>query len=689
MTTNNRFRFEVEYKGSNVCIDDDLFIVGSEAVLGSWKVEAAKKMHWTRSHIWTCSDLFLPSEFQYKYFARNKKGEIAWEQCENRIVRLSENETYRAGKVTEPTIEVRLEDSWAKAPHNHVDISRKKWWKEAVVYQIYPRSFLDSNGDGIGDLRGVISKLDYLKDVGVDVIWLSPVYKSPNDDNGYDISDYEQISEEFGTLSDWEELLNEMHKRGMKMVMDLVVNHTSDEHRWFTESRKSKDNPYRDYYIWKPPHSVTGKEPNNWASFFGGSVWQLDEATGEYYLHLFSKKQPDLNWENPKLREEIWKMMEFWLRKGIDGFRMDVINVISKSPNYPDAMEKVEGLYHWGGDFFVNGPRLMEFLGEMKAKVLTKYDILTVGETPFFGVEDACRLTNENRGVVNMLFHFELMDVDTRPGRDKWHVQQWKLGDIKDIMSGWQIELQGRGWNSLYLENHDQPRSVSRFGDSENFHKESAKMLATWLHMMQGTIYIYQGQEIGMTNVKFESIDQYRDLETKNAYRDLVTNTHIFSEKEMMDAIHKKSRDNARTPMQWNGGSNAGFTSGTPWIHLNPNHVMINVEKQQKDPDSILNYYKRLVVIRKKYPIVVYGSFVPLSEDHTEIYAYLRTFYHHKMIVVANFSANTPVFEYAPTWQFSSSRLLISNYDVNESESFSKFKLRPYEARVYLIESTV
>jgi oligo-1,6-glucosidase len=388
---------------------------------------------------------------------------------------------------------------------------RKTWWKESVVYQIYPRSFCDSNGDGIGDLRGIIRKLDYLEELGVNVVWLCPVYKSPNDDNGYDISDYRNIMDEFGTLADWEELLAGLHQRGIKLVMDLVVNHTSDEHPWFLESRKSKDNPYRDYYIWRPPKD--GREPNNWASHFGGSAWQYDEATGEYYLHLFSRKQPDLNWENPRVRAEVYEMMEWWLQKGVDGFRMDVINMISKVPGLPDAPVLTPDRYQYGGRNFINGPRLLEYLHEMKRNVLSKYNILTVGETPLVTTRKAIEITHEETGVLNMVFQFEHMrlDADRGAGSSRRSVKPWRLAGLKRVMTRWQKDLEDKGWNSIYLTNHDHPRAVSRFGDDGRYRVESAKMLATLTLMLQGTPYIYQGEEIGMTNVAFESIADYRD----------------------------------------------------------------------------------------------------------------------------------------------------------------------------------
>ncbi len=418
-----------------------------------------------------------------------------------------------------------------------------KWWKESVVYQIYPRSFQDSDGDGIGDLRGIIGRLDYLKELGVDVVWLSPVYKSPNDDNGYDISDYQDIMDEFGTLADWEELLAEMHARGIRMVMDLVVNHSSDEHPWFVESRKSKDNPYRDFYIWRP--AKDGREPNNWESFFSGSAWQYDEATDEYYLHLFSKKQPDLNWENPALRQKIYEMMRWWLDKGIDGFRMDVITMLSKTPGLPDAPVVGDKPYHWGGQYFIHGPRLMEYLSEMNREVLSRGDILTVGEAVMATTEHAIDLTNEETGHLNMLFQFEHMDLDRDPGSmsAKWALKRWDLLDLKRVMTRWQRDLEGKGWNSLYLSNHDQPRSVSRFGDDGYYRVQSAKLLATFLHMLQGTPYVYQGEEIGMTNVRFPSIDDYRDIETLNMYREFVHDRGI-------DPAHRHGRHPRQEPRQ-------------------------------------------------------------------------------------------------------------------------------------------
>jgi oligo-1,6-glucosidase len=557
-----------------------------------------------------------------------------------------------------------------------------RWWKESVVYQIYPRSFYDSNGDGIGDLRGIIQKLDYLKDLGVDVVWLSPVYKSPNDDNGYDISDYQGIMDEFGTMADWEALLAEMHRRGIRLVMDLVVNHTSDEHPWFVESRKSRGNPYRDYYVWRP--GKDGHEPNNWLSFFGGSAWQYDEATGEYYLHLFSKKQPDLNWENPTVRREIYDMMRWWLDKGIDGFRMDVITMLSKVPGLPDAPVTSAGRYQWAGQYFIHGPRLSEFLNEMKREVLSKYDILTVGEALAATTEHAIELTHEQTGHLNMLFQFEHMAVDRE--RDsalgKWGTRRLDLLELKRVMSRWQTELADKGWNSLYLANHDQPRPVSRFGDDRRYRVQSAKLLATFLHLLQGTPYVYQGEEIGMTNVAFASIDDYRDIETLNVYREFVEERGLDRERAMA-LIHATSRDNARTPMQWDDRDNAGFTTGTPWIRVNPNYREINVSQALADPDSVFHYYRKLIQQRKQNPVIVHGRYDLILEAHEQIYAFTRTLDDDRLLVILNFTGDTPVFALPTELSFSEKELLIGNYEVDPAEDIRLLTLRPYEARVH------
>lgn len=561
----------------------------------------------------------------------------------------------------------------------------KTWWKESVVYQIYPRSFKDSNGDGIGDLRGIIEKLDYLKELGIDVVWLCPVYKSPNDDNGYDISNYRDIMDEFGTLDDWQELLDGMHQRGIKLIMDLVVNHTSDEHPWFVEARKSKDNPYRDYYIWRP--GKNGREPNNWASHFSGSAWQYDEATGEYYLHLFTKKQPDLNWENPKVRAEVYDLMRWWLGKGIDGFRMDVINMISKAPGFPDVPVRSSDRYQFDNRYFINGPRLLEFLQEMKQNVLSKYDILTVGETPAVTPQNAIDFTNEETGALSMVFQFQHMelDVDKSIGASRLTVKPWSLLELKRITTLWQKELESKGWNSVYLTNHDQPRAVSRFGNDKEYRDESAKMLATFTLMLQGTPYIYQGEEIGMTNIAFETIEDYRDVETLNMYREFVHKKGA-DPRSIMKAINAKSRDNARTPIQWDDSENAGFTSGSPWVKVNANYKEINVKKALADPNSIFHYYKKLIEIRKRNSVVVYGSYNLLLEADEKIYAFTRVLDNDRLLIVLNFSDGKAAFAMPENISYSKAELLIANYDVSFAEDIRRFDLRPYEARVYRLK---
>jgi oligo-1,6-glucosidase len=554
------------------------------------------------------------------------------------------------------------------------------WWQSSVVYQIYPRSFADSNGDGVGDLRGILQKLDYLQELGVDVIWLSPVYQSPNDDNGYDISDYQAINQEFGTMADWDELLAAMHHRGLKLIMDLVVNHTSDEHPWFVESRKYKDNPYRDYYIWRP--AKNSREPNNWSSAFGGSAWQLDPATGEYYLHLFSKKQPDLNWENPRVRQEIYQMMRWWLDKGVDGFRMDVINFISKAPGLPDANSPKGERYQFGGRHYVHGPRLSEYLDEMKREVLSNYDVLTVGEMPMVTSAQAAEITDQETGQLSMVFQFEHMDLDNDPaGSSKFDAKRYELADLKRVLTRWQKDLAGRGWNSSYLANHDQPRSVSRFGDDGRYRVESAKLLATLLHLLHGTPYIYQGEEIGMTNVKFESIDDYRDIETLNTYREMIRGQRL-APRTALRKIHAKSRDNARTPMQWDDTPNAGFTTGKPWIGLNRNYVQINVRNALATAGSIFHYYQRLIRLRRDNPVIVYGGYDLLDTD-PRIYAFTRTLDDDRLLVLLNFSSEAPIFALPSGLPDGGQELLISNYEVDPGQPIAKLTMRPWEARVY------
>lgn len=550
----------------------------------------------------------------------------------------------------------------------------RTWWKEAVVYQIYPRSFKDSDGDGVGDIQGIVSKLDYLQELGVDVIWLSPVYKSPNDDNGYDISDYFEIMDEFGTMQDWTQLLDGLHERGMKLLMDLVVNHTSDEHAWFAESRSSRDNPYRDYYIWRPGKGGN-MPPNNWRSFFSGSAWKYDDTTGEYYLHLFSKKQPDLNWDNPKLRQSVYEMMAFWLDKGVDGFRMDVINLISKVPGLPDDGE---GGLGDGSPYFMNGPHVHDYLREMNEQVLSKYDVMTVGETPGVSVEEALKYTGTDRKELQMVFQFEHMDVDAGEG-DKWTVVPWTLQKLRGVLHKWQTGLAEDGWNSLYLNNHDQPRMVSRFGNDGEYRVPSAKMLATLLHTLKGTPYIYQGEELGMTNIQFNSIEDYRDIEILNMYEERVTQGNA-DPGTIMEAIHVKGRDNARTPMQWNAGPNAGFTTGMPWIRINPNYKEINAKASMSDPDSVFRYYQRLIALRKQNPVMVYGDYQLLLQDHEQIYAYTRTLDEVIWLIALNFSESAAILELDERYSGMKRELIIGNYPEDGMETE---RLHPYEAIVY------
>lgn len=553
---------------------------------------------------------------------------------------------------------------------------KKAWWKEAVVYQIYPRSFCDSNGDGIGDLNGITSKLDYLKELGIDVIWLSPVYKSPNDDNGYDISDYEDIMTEFGTMDDFDKMLAAAHERGIKIVMDLVVNHTSDEHPWFVESRSSKDNEKRDYYIWK--EGKDGKEPTNWGSAFSGPAWKYDEKTDMYYLHLFSVKQPDLNWENPKVRKEVFDMMTRWCEKGIDGFRMDVISLISKPEGFPDA--KVVGLY---GDMNIcaNGPKVHDYLKEMNEKVLSKFDIMTVGETAGVTLDEAKKYANSEGSELNMVFQFEHMGLDGE-GDFKWSTKHIPLVPLKENLTKWQLGLDEVAWNSLYFCNHDQPRIVSRLGDdSDEFREVSAKCIATCLHMMQGTPYVYQGEELGMTNTVFKSVDDFRDLESINAYRELIE-SGLYTKEDMFPKIAHKSRDNARTPMQWDASENAGFTTGTPWIAVNPNYKKINVEDQLKREDSVFNYYKKLIRLRKENEIIVYGNYELLLPEDENIFAYVRSLDGKKLLTVCNVSKSEQKFDFQG---YENAEVLISNYNRDAGEDGI---LKPYEATVLLLENT-
>lgn len=503
-----------------------------------------------------------------------------------------------------------------------------------------------------------------MKELEIDVIWLSPVYESPNDDNGYDISDYEDIMDEFGTMEDMDDLIKEGNKRGIKILMDLVVNHTSDEHKWFIEAKKSKDNPYRDYYIWRDP--VNGEEPNDLRSTFSGSAWQYDKTTGQYYLHLFSKKQPDLNWENEEVRNRIYKMMNFWIDKGIGGFRMDVIELIGKIPD-----KKVTH----------NGPKLHEYIREMNKKTFGGKDLLTVGETWGCTTEIAKKYSNPDDSELSMIFQFEHILLDQQPGKEKWDLKPLELLDLKKALSRWQVELEGTGWNSLFWNNHDVPRIVSRWGNDKEYRVESAKMLATLLHGMKGTPYIYQGEELGMTNVRFESLEDYKDIETLNMYNE--RKKQGYTHEDIMLSIYTKGRDNARTPMQWDDSQNAGFTSGQPWLKVNPNYKEINAELQLKDENSIFNYYKKLIKIRKSNPVVVYGKYELMLEENKEIFAYTRTLENEMLLVICNFTGNETEFVLERKFEFKSKELLISNYNVNENDSIDSIELKPYESRIY------
>ncbi len=551
----------------------------------------------------------------------------------------------------------------------------KRWWKESVVYQIYPRSFCDSNGDGIGDLNGITGKLDYLKELGIDVIWLSPVYKSPNDDNGYDISDYQAIMDEFGTMEDFDRMLATAHEKGIKIMMDLVVNHTSDEHKWFIESRKSTDNPYRDYYIWRPAKE-DGSLPNNWGSCFSGPAWEYDKTTDMYFLHLFSKKQPDLNWDNPAVRRDVFDMMNWWLKKGVDGFRMDVISLISKEPGIPDKDPGINGYATF--NVSANGPHVHEYLQEMRQKALNNADTITVGECSGVTLEEAKKYARSDEKELNMVFQFEHMDVDSDEKAGKWTTRKMDLRNLKKILTRWQKGLQDIAWNSLYWENHDQPRSVSRFGnDSDEYREISAKMLATCIHMMQGTPYVYQGEELGMTNCPFNTLDNFRDLESINAFHEL-TEQGKMTEEDMMAAIGYKGRDNARTPMQWDDSAYAGFSTANPWIMVNPNYTKINAKDQINREDSVFKYYQKLIKLRHESELIVYGTYDLILDDDKDIYAYIRTLGDEKLIVYCNFSENTREVELPE--EFTNGKVLISNYI--DAKVNHKITLRPYEAIV-------
>ncbi|RDU35968.1 glucohydrolase [Neobacillus piezotolerans] len=554
----------------------------------------------------------------------------------------------------------------------------KKWWKESVAYQVYPRSFMDSNGDGIGDLRGVILKLDYLKELGIDVIWLSPMYKSPNDDNGYDISDYQDIMEEFGTMADFDDLLEEVHKRGMKLILDLVINHTSDDHPWFIESRSSKDNPKRDWYIWRD--GKEGKEPNNWESIFSGSAWKYDGKSEQYFMHLFSERQPDLNWENPEVREALYSMVNWWLDKGIDGFRIDAISHIKKQPGLPDMPnpENLDYVPCFGYMMNVNG--IDELLSEFSARTIKNYEVMTVGEANGVKLVDADKWVGEEKGHFNMIFQFEFLDLWDKKTKDSVDVKA-----LKRVLTKWQKGLEGRGWNALFIENHDQPRRVSTWGDDGKYWKESAKMLGVMYFLMKGTPFIYQGQEIGMTNVRFPSIDDYNDVGMINYYK--LETAKGRPHEEIMEVIWKRGRDNARTPMQWDGSHMAGFTSGPKtWLGVNPNFREINVESQLTDEDSILSFYKQLIRLRKENPLFIYGKYELYHPNHPKLFVYTRTMGRKKAIVICNFHGTPTRFKMPSFIAYKTSKLALSNYTISESKLKKEFTLKPFEARVYFLD---
>ncbi|HAQ4524380.1 TPA: alpha-glucosidase [Enterococcus faecium] len=534
----------------------------------------------------------------------------------------------------------------------------QKWWHHSVVYQIYPRSFQDSNQDGIGDLRGIISRLDYLAYLGIDAIWLSPVYESPNDDNGYDISNYQAIMAEFGTMEEMEELIEEAKKRNIRIIMDLVVNHTSDEHPWFIEARKNKENPYRDYYIWRDP--VNGKEPNRLRSIFSGSAWQLDEKTGQYFLHLYSKRQPDLNWKNKQVRQEIYQMMNFWIDKGIGGFRMDVIDMIGKEPDK---------------EITSNGPKLHEYLQEMNQATFGDKNLMTVGETWGATTEIAKLYSNPKRNELSMVFQFEHIGLDQQEGKDKWDLKPLSISELKKVLSKWQTSLGDEGWNSLFWNNHDLPRIVSRWGNDDVYRKESAKMFAILLHMMKGTPYIYQGEELGMTNCPIDDIAEAKDIETINMYNERISSG--FTKEEILESINAKGRDNARTPMQWNAREHAGFTTGIPWLRVNPNYKEINAEEALADQDSVFYMYKKLIDLRRKHDIIVWGDYELVEKTPEHVFAYSRIYEDQQWLVICNMSSEKQTF----TVPREALRVIVSNYPLKQLPD-GKVDLRLYEAFV-------
>lgn len=539
---------------------------------------------------------------------------------------------------------------------------QRKWWQNSVIYQVYPRSFQDSNGDGIGDLKGIIQRLDYLENLGIDAIWLSPVYKSPNDDNGYDISDYEDIMDEFGTMDDMDQLINSAKQHNVKIIMDLVVNHTSDEHKWFIEAKKSKDNEYREYYVWRDP--VEGEVPNSLRSTFSGTAWEFEEKTGQYFLHLFSKRQPDLNWENKKVRQEVYDMMNFWIQKGVGGFRMDVIDLIGKIPD-----QEVTG----------NGPMLHSYLQEMNQQTFGDKDLMTVGETWGATPEIAKLYSDPKRNELSMVFQFEHVGLDQQVGKDKWDLRPLKIPELKEALSKWQNSLDDAGWNSLFWNNHDLPRIVSRWGNDKEFHQESAKLFAILLHMMKGTPYIYQGEEIGMTNYPISDISEAEDIETINMYNERIEQG--YTKEDIIVSINAKGRDNARTPMQWDDTLNGGFTKGNPWLHVNPNYKEINVKAELADPNSIFYTYKKLIELRKTNEIVVWGDYELIENTADEVFSYYRILNDQKWLIITNISDSQNEFKMPAR----AKSLIISNYEMSELHA-DNLLLRPYEAIAVVVE---
>lgn len=549
----------------------------------------------------------------------------------------------------------------------------KKWWKELIAYQIYPKSFMDSNGDGIGDIQGIISKLDYLKDLGIDLIWLCPMYKSPNHDNGYDISDYKDILDEFGTMDDFNELLNEVHNRGMKLIIDLVINHTSHEHPWFIESRSSRDNPKRDWYIWR--EGKGDEEPNNWESIFKGSAWEFCENSEEYYLHLFAKEQPDLNWENKEVRRELYNMINWWLDKGIDGFRVDAISHIKKEEGLKD-MDNPEGLkYVSSFEKHMNVEGINSHLKELKEETFSKYNIVTVGEANGVSANEADHWVAEDEGTFNMIFQFEHLNL--------WNYEEGQGFDVKaykDVLTNWQNSLEGKGWNALFIENHDIPRVVSTWGNDREYLTECAKAFGAIYFLQKGTPFIYQGQELGMTNVKYHSICEYDDVKTINTYNERIESG--VSEEIALKEAWVTSRDNSRTPMQWNSSKNAGFTCGKPWIGVNENYKTINVEVEERDENSVLNFYKKLIKLKKSNEALIYGVYDLILEEDENIFAYTRTLNNEKFLIMANLTGENAKYVYEKE-KLNSKDLILNNYEVCEHKNLTEFILKPYECRVY------